>query len=108
MEKSTTLIEVQSSHLPAELTTEVLNDFFSNLGERMAEKYKDASYGWSLPQSIHSFNYVNVDAARVSNILKLLPDRSNLDVLDMDGKMLKVIPFCSGTMYSQTCKFISR
>ncbi len=33
---------------------------------------------------------INVDAASVSNILKLLPDRSNLDVLAMDGKLLKL------------------
>ncbi len=47
----------KSSHLPAELTVKVLNDFFSNICERMAEKYKDASYEWSLPQSAYSFNY---------------------------------------------------
>ncbi len=49
----------------------------------MAKEYKDASYEWSLPQSINFFNYVNVDAASVSNSLKLPPDRSNLDVLAM-------------------------
>ena len=52
----------------------------------MAKEYKDASYEWSLPQSINFFNYVNVDAvdaASVSNSLKLPPVRSNLDVLAM-------------------------
>ncbi len=53
----------------------------------MAETYKDALHGRFLPQSVYYFTHISVDTARMPNILKT-PDKSILDVLDMDGKLL--------------------
>ncbi len=75
--------------MPTELTPDRFNQFFSSIRVKVAEKFECESYEWNLPRSIYTFTFQAVGKEDVASFQRRLPDYSNLDVLNMDSKLLK-------------------
>ena len=74
-----------------DITADTFNTFFANVGKLLADKfYDDDEYHWNLPESIYDFNIATIDDVFVKSELSKLKDKSNLDVLNMDARLLKL------------------
>ena len=77
-------------HIPNELTPDKLNTFFTNIGKQLADKFTNGEYEWLLPESIYTFNFTDVDADQVYNLLLSLSETPSLDILTMDSKLIRL------------------
>ena len=72
------------------LNADKFNTFFANVGKQLADKIPKCQYEWHLPDSIYNFETQQVEVSYVYKLLRLLKDRSNLDVINMDSKLLHI------------------
>ena len=72
------------------VTADNFNSFFANIGKDLADKIPKCTYNWHLPQSIYDFIAQPITNEFVTSQLRLLSDKSNLDVLNIDSKLLRV------------------
>ena len=64
--------------------------YYSNIGHEIAKKFdSSSSFPWRGPDSIYQFKLEPVDAQFVSKIIRNIPSKSSLDVLNFDSKLLK-------------------
>ena len=74
---------------PQDITAESFNDYFAKLGTNLAERLDDTTHILNLPESIHTFELQPVDTSFIARQLQILKDNSNLDILNIDTKLLK-------------------
>ena len=72
------------------ITADAFNSYFSTVGSKLAEDCDDTPYSCTLPSSIHSFELTAGDVNFVYDQLRLLRDKSNLDILNIDCKLLRL------------------
>ncbi len=89
------LIPSKSKTASCQLNPEELNDYFCSIGKKLGDKYdKNPEYEWKLPKSIHQFRFYEITQTMVLKELKGIPDKSNIDVLGIDGKILRIAASC--------------
>ena len=66
------------------------NEYFTNIGPELAQKFPDSNLNWKLQSCIHNFKFKNISSDFVLSNLKLLGDESNRDSLGIDSKLLKL------------------
>ncbi len=66
----------------------MLNEYFSNVGNTLIEAYTDSLPQWSLPDCIHTFKLDLTSVEYVTKCISSLPCNTNLDVLNMDSKLI--------------------
>ena len=79
-----------NSDIPVALTPDCLNNFFTTVGSQLA---KILPLKYSMPdfigEAIHNcFNFSSIEEETVLHELKLLRENSNLDILDIDSRLL--------------------
>ncbi len=72
------------------LTPDSFNEYFSQVGIKLANKLPDVPYDCKLPQSIHVFQLNAIHVNFIYEQLNLLKDKSNLDIINMDSRLLKL------------------
>ena len=74
------------------LTYDQFNEYFTNIGINIATKFTDTNsgYRWKLPESIHDFIFSPITEDFVFKELNKLTLSSNLDILGIDSKLLKI------------------
>ena len=71
---------------PSELNE--FNNYFSKVGDNLAEVFKDNMFVNNLQHSIHTFKFSDVSVLEVYKLLIGLGELPNLDILDVDKKLL--------------------
>ena len=66
------------------------NDYFATIGTKLAEKSDGSPHKCQLPRSMYSFDLQLVDVSFVHKHLLLSKHRSNMDILSIDCKLLKL------------------
>jgi hypothetical protein len=80
----------KDSNFPSTLTPNVMNDYFATVGQKLSTKFSDStSPSWPSGDSIHVFNFNPVSEDFVHKQLRSLSDKSNVDVLNLDARLLR-------------------
>jgi hypothetical protein len=80
----------QTDSIPNELNADVMNQFFANVGSRLTGQFDDGEPVWKGPSSSYTFSFQLINEQTVKKYLRNLPDKSNLDILCFDAKLLRV------------------
>ena len=81
----------QTNSAPNDISANDFNDFFKNIGSSLASKFSnDTNIPWKNPECLHRFEFKRINDEEVLHSLSHLPGDSNLDILDMDTKLLRV------------------
>ena len=77
--------------VPAFISNEKLNSFFSSIGQNLTSKLPHpGDLNWKNPECIYTFEFKPIEPACVLNHLKKLSLNSKLDVLKMDSRLLNI------------------
>lgn len=80
--------------IPPDLTAQQFNKYFVNIGKSLGSKFDDETIPeWEDNHTINApntFKITTINIASTSKYIKKLPDRSNLDLLYMDSKLLRI------------------
>jgi hypothetical protein len=80
---------VKNDPVPCDLTSSDMNNYFSNIGKRLNEKFgDDVPINWKGPSSSHTFYFTEISTHIVQKHLINLRDKSNIDILMFDAKLL--------------------
>ena len=77
------------SKIDTSINADSFNAFFTNIGKSLADKIDSDHYEWHLPSSIHELNITPIESNFVLKELQKLRNKSNLDVLNIDSKLLR-------------------
>lgn len=84
--------KVNIKSIPDSLTADQFNIYFGSVGRKTAEEagvtHNDTN--WKGSNSIHMFEFTDVDGSFVEKYLKELPSTTNLDIFNIDTKLLKI------------------
>ena len=72
-----------------DLNPDELNDFFVNVGQDISKSFEHEPLRWKNPNCLYNFNFTEVLEDDVLQLLNNLSNDSNLDILDIDCKLLK-------------------
>ena len=79
----------KSNHcIPPEMNADSFNDYFSKIGLTLAQQHCDMNIQWKNPETIHTFKFKSVSCDCIKKKLNKLPQKSNLDILGFDTKLL--------------------
>lgn len=77
--------------LPSNISAQQFNSFFSDIGKKLSEPFIDQQpYTWKLPSSIYTFEFRTITAAETLKYLMKFGEHSNIDILEMDSKLLRL------------------
>ena len=77
--------------VPQTITSDMFNECFSNIGSDLIKSMPDpGNLSWKKPECRYSFSFEPIRESCVENIMKSLLLDSNLDVLDIDSKLLRI------------------
>ena len=79
-----------ANNVPQDLSPDTFNDFFANVGAQLAEKFQNDTPCWTMPECIYQFKFSDVQHEFVHKLLLSLPLKTNLDVLHIDAKLLRL------------------
>jgi hypothetical protein len=77
----------------SDISADKFNSFFANIGKSLAEKIEKQDYVWKLPTSIHELVLIPIELNFVLRELIQLNNRSNLGVLNIDSKLLRIAAY---------------
>jgi hypothetical protein len=86
-----TLLPGKNTSASPNITTSTFNDYFASVGKKISEKFKDSPpviNTITSPQSIYQFAFRMVTPDETLRLLTKLSDKSSLDVLGIDSKLL--------------------
>ena len=84
------ILGTQSNVSPNDISPNSFNDYFATVGSKLAEQCDDTPHTWDLPQSMYTFDLNPTEAGFIYKQLIHYSDRSNLDILGMDSRLLKI------------------
>ena len=72
------------------LDAEQINNYFTQIGLKLAASFCNQEHQWHLPESVHVFNFQPISEKFIFNELSKLPILHKIDVLDMDSYLLRL------------------
>ena len=82
-----------------DLTPDEFNDYFAQVGKKISDSFQHEPLKWRNPPCLHKFKFSEILGDDVLKLLNNLPSHSNLDILNIDCKMLKIAaPFIVHTL----------
>ena len=72
------------------LKTYNFNSCFANVGKSLADLIDKHDLIWHLPSSIHDLNIQTINSNFVLSEILIFKDKSNLDVINKDARLLKL------------------
>ena len=84
------IMGTSKSDCPIPITPQVFNDYFTTVGVKLAENLDDTTHTWNLPRSIYDFTLTHTDANLVHKLLRSFKEKSSMDILDMDSKLMRI------------------
>ena len=82
-----------------DLSPDNFNDFFVQVGQKISDSFNKETLNWKNPECIYKFKFSEVLEDDVLKLLKQLPCDSNIDILDVDCKLLNIAsPYISKTL----------
>ena len=90
--------------IPPEMNANSFNEYFAKIGLSLADKHKDLNLPWKNPEIIHHFKLTELTTECLMKRLRGLPEKSNLDVLGFDTKLLRI---SGGFICDSLCSLIN-
>ena len=82
-----------------DLSPDEFNDFFVQVGQKISDSFNQESLNWKNPDCLYKFKFLEILKDDVLKLLKCLPCSNNLDILDVDCKLLNIAaPYVSETL----------
>ena len=76
--------------VPLDIKCDDFNEYFTNIGAEIYTDFDNDDFYWKGPDSIYDFKVCNVSDNHVCKHLEQFHDKSNIDVLGFDSKLLKL------------------
>ena len=76
--------------VPSNISADTFNNYFASIGTKPADGLDNVPYSSSLPHAINSFELQSVSVNFIYNQLLLLKDKSNIDFINIDSKMMQI------------------
>ena len=71
------------------LDAKQINNYFIQIGPKLAASFCNQEHQWHLPESVHVFNFQPISEKFILKELSKLPISHKIDVLDMDSYLLR-------------------
>ena len=81
-------------YITTPLTPQMLNEYFSTVGNSLTKAYTDSLPPWGVPDCIHTLKFNLTSVECVTKCISTLPRNTNLDVLNMDCKVIRTGAEC--------------
>ena len=76
--------------IPTEINSEMMNDYFANVGKEMNKSYTSNNIEWKHPNCLYELVFTKIDPEDLLKLLLKISSSNNLDVLDLDSKHLRL------------------
>ena len=76
--------------VPPDMNSTILNSYFANIGSSLTNTFNNSSPLWKGPSSIYTFHFQNIDLDLTKKLLGTLSNKSNIDILKFDSKLLSI------------------
>ena len=80
--------------IPKSITANAFNEYFANIGKKLADKFKSQGDLSNMVQTDSSFILDDISIINIECRLKKLDKRSKLDLLQFDSKLLQIASTC--------------
>ena len=79
-----------NDNVPTDITSDVLNDYFSDIGSQLIDQTNHVTPLWTGPVSSYTFIFAHINAIYTYSYLTNLPDKTNVGILLFDAKLLRL------------------